>query len=84
MGLFTIFCTYSSHADYFFFCWSINLKMISTLECLLQTQIHVKNTHAEAKNRLENTKLRGQNHWEISAELMDHGWGSNHSGRFVL
>ena len=49
MELFPTFCTHCSHADFFFFCRSLNLKMISTLECLLQTQIRGKNTHAQAE-----------------------------------
>lgn len=47
----------------FFFCGSINLKMISTGECLLQTQIHSKKHTGTGKNQMENTKLHGnQNH----------------------
>lgn len=80
MELFTTFCTYSSHADFFFFCESINLKMISTLECLLQTQIHSKNTHAQAKKSNEEHKATWQSeslknfglHY-ISLKLMYHG-----------
>lgn len=63
MELFTTFCTYRSHADFFFFCGSINLNMISTVKCLLQTQIHGKKYTCTGKNQMENTKLHdNQNH----------------------
>lgn len=82
MELFTTFCTYRSHADFFFFCGSINLKMISTVECLLQIQIHGKKIHmhrqksnGEHKATRQSESLKNLGLYCISLELVYHGWG---------
>lgn len=71
-----------AHADFFFFCGSINLKMISTVECLLQTQIHGKKTHrhrqksnGEHKATWQSESLKNLGLYCLSLELLYHGWG---------
>lgn len=66
----------------FIFCCNINLKVISILECLLQTQIHGKKIYMyRQKYQKENTMLHSnRNHWKIcldyiSPEQVYYDWG---------